>query len=127
MKLLQVGVVVAALMLSGSVAFAQPTLDGQVHAISVHCEGAVPDTCSGTVDVEVGVGSGAITRVFIPAGMQIQYGGRQLPVTALEVGDHVRIDLASTAPARAYTAASATIVDRTGALKVSNEDQKSGF
>lgn len=123
MKLFQVGVVVAAVMFSASVALAQPTLDGQVHAISVHCEGAVPDTCSGIVDVEVGVGSGAITRVFIPAGMLIAYGGRQLPVTALDVGDHVRIDLTSTAPARAYTAASATIVDKTSALKVSNEDR----
>ncbi len=121
MKLFQVGVVVAAVMLSASVALAQPTLDGQVQAISVHCDGAVPDTCSGTVDIVTGVGSGAVTRVFIPVGMLITYGSRQLPVTALDVGDHVRIDLASTNGTN--SAASATIVDKTGALKVSNEDR----
>ena len=121
MKLFQVGVAVAAVMLSASVALAQPTLDGQVQAIAVHCDGMVPDTCSGTVDVVIGVGSGAVVRVFIPAGMLIAYGNRQLPVTALDVGDHVRIDLASTAGAN--IAASATIVDKTSAVKVSNENR----
>lgn len=92
MRLLQVGVVAAAVMLPVSAAFAQPSVEGHVQTITIHCVGTVPDTCSGVVEVLTGPGSGYATRIFIPEGVGIGYGGARVPVTAIEAGDQVRID-----------------------------------
>ncbi|MHB8732184.1 MAG: hypothetical protein ACYDAB_10395 [bacterium] len=124
MKVFQAGLVAAAVMMSVSVAFAQPTVDGQVQTITIHCTGVVPDTCSGVVDVLTGTGSGYATRVFIPEGTRIGYGSAPVPVTAIEAGDHVRIDY--TAAPSGNTATAATILGKPGASQ-SPDDRMGGF
>lgn len=113
MKPFQVGLVAAAVLLSGSAASAQPSVQGQVQTITVHCVGAVPETCSGVVDVLTGPGSGYATRIFIPAGTRVDYGGARVPVTAIEAGDRLRINFA--APASGNVATSAIILVKPGA------------
>ena len=88
------------------------TVDGQIQAISISCSGAVPDTCSANADIVTGAystmangefgqdrlitaGYGPVTRIYIPAGMLVTFGNRQAPVTALRVGDEMRIDYAT--------------------------------
>ena len=124
MKVFQAGLVAAAVMISASAAFAQPTLDGQVQTITIHCTGVVPDTCSGVVDVLTGAGTGYATRVFIPAGTKIGYGSARVPVTAIESGDRVRINY--TAAASGNTATAATIINKPGASQ-SPDDRMGGF
>lgn len=124
MRLFQVGLVAAAVAISASTAFAQPTVEGQVQTITIHCVGAVPDTCSGVVDVSTGAGSGYVTRIFIPAGARIGYGSARVPVTAIEAGDRVRIDY--TASDSGNTATAATILVKSGASP-STDDRQSGM
>lgn len=119
MRVFQVGLVVAAVALSGSAAFAQPTVQGQVQTITVHCTGAVPDTCGGVVDVLTGAGSGYMTRIFIPAGMLIGYGSARVPVTAIEAGDRIRIDF--TASDKGNTATSALIFVKPGSSPATDD------
>jgi hypothetical protein len=124
MKLLQIGMVVAAVMLSASVAVAQSTtIDGQIQTVVAHCTGAVPDTCGGIVDVFSGVGSSYVTRIVVPAGTPIGYGSRSVSATILEAGDHVRIDY--TAAASGNTATKVIIIEKQGASVPG--DHPSGF
>lgn len=37
-------------------------------------------------------GYGPVTRIYIPEGMLVTFGSRQVPVTALRAGDEMRID-----------------------------------
>jgi|GEM_PF-3338076 len=125
MKVLQVGLVAAvAVMMSASVALAQPNVDGTVQTIVIHCIGVVPDSCSAVVDVLAGAGSGYAYRIFIPAGTQIGYGSARVPITTIEAGDHVRIDY--TAAPSGNTATGATILGKPGA-NLTPDDRQGGF
>jgi hypothetical protein len=125
MKMLQlVGVVVGAVALCATAAGAQTTVEGQVQAVTVHCSGAAPETCGGTVDVVTGVGSGNITTIIVPEGKLLSYGGRQVPITALAVGDYVRFDYTTTTTALGdatvafNTASNGVIVAAPGAVSI---------
>ena len=37
-------------------------------------------------------GYGPTTRIYIPAGMLVTFGSRQVPVTTLRIGDEMRLD-----------------------------------
>ncbi|HEV2439652.1 MAG TPA: hypothetical protein VGX97_06285 [bacterium] len=125
MKALHVGLVAAAaVMMSASVALAQPNIDGTVQTIVIHCTGVVPDSCSGVVDVLAGAGSGYAYRIFIPAGTQIAYGSARAPITTIEAGDHVRIDY-NAAPS-GNTATGATVLGKPGAT-LTPDDRQGGF
>lgn len=129
MKLYQVGAIVAAVMLSASmVASTQSsaqstTTEGQIQGISVSCSGKVPDTCAGRVDIAAGLGYG-VTSVFIPEGVPIKYGSRQVPITFLETGDRVRIDYTTTNSTAANvnpvlnSAAAATLLTAAGGTNI---------
>lgn len=124
MKVFQVALVAtAAVMLAASVAVAQPSVDGTVQTIVIHCIGVVPDSCSAVVDVLAGAGSGYAYRVFVPAGTQIAYGSARVPITTIEAGDHVRIDY-NAAPS-GNTATGATILGKPGAT--ATPDNRGGF
>jgi hypothetical protein len=41
-------------------------------------------------------GIGPVTRIYVPAGMLVTFGNRQVAVTALRVGDEMRIDYMTT-------------------------------
>jgi hypothetical protein len=88
-------------------------IDGEIQAISISCSGAVPDTCAATADIVKGAfptvangeqggdrsvtpGYGPVTRIYIPEGMLVTFGNRQVPVTTLRVGDEMRIDYTTT-------------------------------
>ena len=110
------------------------TIDGEIQAISLSCSGTVPDTCAATADIVIGAfpavvngdhggerlitaGYGPVTRIYVPAGMLVAYGNRQVPVTTLRVGDEMRIDYATTTASDlniAVNTASAGTVVRTG-------------
>lgn len=124
MRLFQLGMIAAAVVLSASMAAAQPSVEGQVQTITIHCVGAVPGTCSGVVDVLSGAGSGYATRILIPAGMLIAYGGARVPVRAIEAGDRIRIDYAASDSVN--TATSALILVKPGASPPM-DDRRSGM
>jgi hypothetical protein len=90
------------------------TIDGEIEAISISCSGAVPDTCAAIADIVTGAfpivasaeqggdhlitpGYGPVTRIYVPAGMLVTFGNRQVAVTTLRVGDEMRIDYVTTA------------------------------
>lgn len=123
-KRFHVTLVAAAVLIAASAAFAQPTVEGQIQAITIHCIGAVPATCSGVADITTGPGFGYVSRIFIPEGTRIVYGGRRVPVTALETGDRVRIDF--TAAPSGNRATAATILVKPGGT-VPSEDRQSGM
>ena len=111
------------MLIAASAAFAQPTIEGQVQAITVHCIGAVPATCSGIADAATGAGSGYVSRIFIPEGTRILDGGRRVAVTAIEAGDHIRIDF--TAAPSGNTATAAKILVKPGG-NLPSEDRQPG-
>jgi len=60
----------------------------------------------------VTAGYGPFTRIYVPAGMLVAFGNRQVAVTALRVGDEMRIDYTTTTALNiaVNTASAGTIV-----------------
>lgn len=81
--------------------------------------GAFPIVANGEAggDRFTTAGYGAVTRIYVPAGMLVTFGKRQVPVTTLRVGDEMRIDYTTTTANDLHIAvntASAGTVVRTG-------------
>jgi hypothetical protein len=121
MKLLQVGLLVAAILVaSASMASAQTIVEGQVVGVTASCAGSTPDTCGGILDIGTGVGSyGSVTEVYVPEGTMFALGNAQVPITDVAVGDYVRIDYTTASAGdlntSLNTASSVTLLGRAGA------------
>jgi hypothetical protein len=121
MKLLHVGLMIAAVLVaSASMASAQTMVEGQVVGVNATCSGATPDTCGGILDIGTGVGSyGSVTEVYIPEGTMFTLGSAQVPITNVAPGDYVRIDYTTASAGDMNTsfntASSVTLLGRAGA------------